>query len=242
MTNGYSESLRDRGRHTELTLDTGSRTFARNSSTGSRRIRTSEGDQVGDTEVYAAISRELTEGNKEAGAYTRALAEAHGDADRIKILYVRYRFEALKRAMKELPSGIQTVPHQNDSQVRLAELTRQSGKTTLYTHLGLSPDAPQAELDLAIDTARARLVTSSDRPEGVAGLRYAVEILSQPNLKRAYDEKLLRDLQYVSRPSTSDPGTTVRAELLAGAQRRNYDGAHLSTCTWHQSEAATLIF
>ncbi len=55
-----------------------------------------------DEQLYAQVAEELSEGNVKAGLWTKATADADGNENKIKALYIKYRVQSMQDEAKIL--------------------------------------------------------------------------------------------------------------------------------------------
>lgn len=147
---------------------------------------------------YQIIADELKTKTMDAALWTQAIATAEGNPDKTEAAYIRLRFLDLK---KSSPSSLSLAPASTQkpeleikprvnelSQLRsaLARKLNAQGKHSLYSTLGLQPDAGDAVVTTAIAEFEARNPGSGSSAE----FQYAKRTLGDPKLREQYDRKL----------------------------------------------------
>ncbi|QTN29969.1 hypothetical protein HZ993_09260 [Rhodoferax sp. AJA081-3] len=178
---------------------------------------------MADEKFYSAIADELEHKKTDRALWTRALAEAGGDVDKTTALYIRLRLAQLKRAdvgagtlaLEPVPGdetsnnnrgGHNTQPP-SSALIRLrsdlSKMLRESGKSSFYTVLDLTPEATDAEVADAIASYEAR-VASGDAfatPE----FKYARESLGNSRSREAYDRRIFSSAATAGGPTSRYP-------------------------------------
>nr|WP_315489931.1 hypothetical protein [uncultured Rhodoferax sp.] len=178
---------------------------------------------MADEKFYIAIADELEHKKTDRALWTRALAEAGGDVDKTTALYIRMRLSQLKRADAGLgnlslepdPSDDPNInrnspnaPPPSSAVVRLrsdlTKLLQESGKSSFYAVLDLTPIATDAEVADAIASYEARIASGDAfaTPE----FKYARESLGNARSREAYDRRIFSSAATASGPSSRYPG------------------------------------
>lgn len=156
-----------------------------------------------DKVFYQIIADELAAKKMDAVLWTKAIAIADGDSDKTQAAYIRLRFLDLKHSalsQTASPLGInssRTKPEPLDSgpsRMR-SELTKKlhaQRKSSLYSILGLQPDASDAVVAAAIADFESRDQVGSSL--SMAEFKYAKETLGNSVLREQYDRTLLNSM------------------------------------------------
>lgn len=161
------------------------------------------------TDVYRKIAAEIESGAFEPVAWTRAFAEADGNQDKAKAIYIRLRHAELsgESAAPFAPSSNQATltpaPLKSPAPTELERIRNTltiklaaSGKNSFYNTLGLTPQATDTDIAQIITAlkgreARGEMLTPEQK--------YAIETIAAPALREAYDRKLLSILNELER-------------------------------------------
>lgn len=178
---------------------------------------------MADEKFYSAIADELEHKKTDRALWTRALAEAGGDVDKTTALYIRLRLVQLKRAEAGASTlALEPVPGDEPNNNRgghntqppssalmrlrsdLSKMLRESGKSSFYTVLGLTPEATDAEVVDAIASYEARVASGGAfaTPE----FKYAKESLGNARSRETYDRRLFSSTATAGGPSSRYPG------------------------------------
>jgi flagellar biosynthesis GTPase FlhF len=135
---------------------------------------------------YGLVAEEIESGRQDRALWARALAESGGDSGKTKAYYIRRRIAAMT-ADSSAPaatsdSGLQKVRTELRRQIVL------QGKNSLYAVLGVPADCSDADVAAAI--RRIAAPGSALTPE----IRYAVEVLGDPDAREQFDRRLLDQL------------------------------------------------
>jgi hypothetical protein len=152
-----------------------------------------------DKVFYQVIADELKSKTMDTALWTQAYATAEGNPDKTEAVYIRLRFIDLKKSASAAMS-LTAVDNKNaeikndriDSELaqlrsRLAKKLLSQGKHSLYSSLGLHPDASDAAVGAAIADYESRNQDGAMSSE----FRYAKTTLGNPILREQYDRKLL---------------------------------------------------
>lgn len=135
---------------------------------------------------YGLVAEEIESGRQDRAVWAWALAESGGDPEITKAYYIRRRIAALS-AKSGAPEA---APNAGLQKIRI-ELRRQialQGKNSLYSVLGIPADSSDAEVAEAI-----RGITASGSPL-TPEIRYAVDVLGNPDAREQFDRRLLDQL------------------------------------------------
>ena len=148
---------------------------------------------MNEKDLYAKIAEELGTDNMDPAVWTQAFAEADGDHDKAKAIYIRLRRAELTRPDLTLgPGPTASAKAEPDPMQHLrGELARaleSSGRGSLYRTLKLSPTCSDADVAKAIAAIRAEEVGPN------AEVRYAIEVLGESEARKDYDRKLAAQL------------------------------------------------
>lgn len=132
-------------------------------------------------EIERMITGELRSHHQATGPWVRAMAETDGDFDKARKRYRELRLAQLCAAREgdELQRLRNELRH---------EVARQQ-KATIYSAIGLQPDASGGEVAAAI----AQILVSGTTLD--AEERYAVEVLGDEGRRAEYDRHLLQQLR-----------------------------------------------
>ncbi|MCB1957769.1 MAG: hypothetical protein KDG55_18970 [Rhodocyclaceae bacterium] len=136
-------------------------------------------------ELYKIIARELDANRMDPARWTQAFAEAGGDREKARAIYIRLRHADLAPRAQAAPPAADP---QAALRVELAAALASSGRDSLYRTLGVQATASDAEIASAI-----RRLRDSGAPMD-AELRYAVETLGTPAGRARYDQSLASGL------------------------------------------------
>lgn len=152
-------------------------------------------------DLYRKIAAEIEIQQWEPALWARALAESDGNADRAKTLYALLRHAQLSAdAAKAVPSdkGESASSNQAEARPQMSEMDRirsalnkqltKTGKSSLYTAIGVSPKCSTEAIAEAVASIRAREAAGETLGSEV---KYAIETLYEPQTREAYDRKLL---------------------------------------------------
>lgn len=153
---------------------------------------------MSDKVFYQVIADELKSKNMDTALWTQAFATAEGNPDKTEAAYIRLRFLDLKKssssALRLAAVGTRSAEFEikpvNSEllqlRTRLAKKLLSLGRHSLYSTLGLYPDASDAVVATAIADFESR------NQEGVVSseFKYAKSTLGNPGLREQYDRKL----------------------------------------------------
>jgi curved DNA-binding protein CbpA len=151
-------------------------------------------------DIYKRIARELSTSRMDEGLWTRALAEADGNVERCKAIYIRIRHDALvaQRRSPEIEAPISSstgeAPPDNALRMLRWRLKRElanGGNSSLYSVLNVPVDCGDGEIRALVAKLRAAQPPGT-RPE--AELQYAMDTLGDPDARAQYDRTLLRKI------------------------------------------------
>lgn len=157
---------------------------------------------MSDKAFYKVIADELKFKTMDVALWTQAIATAEGNPDKTEAAYIRLRFLDLKKspssalkltAVDTKNTEIEIKPINGELlqlRAKLAKKLLSQGKHSLYSTLGLYPDASDAVVTSAIADFESRNqdgVTSSE-------FKYAKNTLGNPGLREQYDRKLLESV------------------------------------------------
>ncbi len=157
---------------------------------------------MSDKVFYKVIADELKFKTMDVALWTQAIATAEGNPDKTEAAYIRLRFLDLKKspssalkltAVDTKNTEIEIKPIDSELlqlRAKLAKKLLSQGKHSLYSTLGLYPDASDAVVTSAIADFESRNqdgVTSSE-------FKYAKNTLGNPGLRAQYDRKLLESV------------------------------------------------
>jgi len=193
---------------------------------------------MADEAFYSLIADELEHKKTDRILWTRALGEAGGDLDKANAFYIRLRLAELKKAAEpilpplEAPDRAVVAPN-NALLLLRAELARtlsDTRKSSFYTVLKVSPEAPDAEVTAAIAQYEARIEAGvfAASPE----FKYAKESLGNPKSREAYDRRVFTNLTAAGAPSARLADSTY--DRSAGT-----DGVVLSL--WESRKASVML-
>lgn len=154
---------------------------------------------MSDDAFYKLIADELEQNETDRVLWTRALAEAGGDSDKTKALYIRLRLvELKKRAALSSPQPTlkfvsASAPKTSENglillRTELSELLRMNKKSSFYSVLNMTPEATDSELGLAISSYEAKIESGVAMPS--PEFKYAKETLENPKVRELYDRRL----------------------------------------------------
>lgn len=158
-------------------------------------------------DCYRLVAEEIESGRQDRAIWAWALAESGGDPEKTKAYYIRRRIAVLT-ADSGAPAA---APDAGLQKVRV-ELRRQIAlqhKNSLYSVLGVPADSSDADVAAAIRGITATGVTLT--PE----IRYAVDVLGDPDAREQFDRRLLDQL--ISPRSVASPGNFESASVETGA-------------------------
>lgn len=184
---------------------------------------------MADEKFYSAIADELEHKKTDRALWTRALAEAGGDVDKTTALYIRLRLAQLKKAeagsntlalepVTGDNSNSHSAPPPSNALLRLrsdlSKMLRESGKSSFYTVLDLTPEATDAEVADAIASYEARVASGAAfaTPE----FKYAKESLGHARSRETYDRRIFSSAATAGGPSSRYPGRGQ--ELSSGGE------------------------
>jgi len=133
-----------------------------------------------DKQLYRTIAGEIADNRMDRARWTQAFAEADGDREKARAIYVRLRYEDLAQPAAGTGGADQTAALRG----QLAEALERTGRESLYRRLGLRADATDEEVGEAVREIRAH----QQGPD--AEVRYAIEILGEPESRARYDRSL----------------------------------------------------
>lgn len=153
---------------------------------------------MSDKEFYQIIADELKSKTMDSALWTQAIATAEGNPDKTEASYIRLRFLDLKKStisslqLTSLEHGTPNheakVPDAQLLQLR-TQLTRKilsQNRPSLYSILGLQPDASDAIVAAAIADIESR----GQENLASAEFKYAKNTLGNSSLREQYDRKL----------------------------------------------------
>lgn len=163
-------------------------------------------------EIFSEIAKEIETGQLDAALWTEAFAECDGDHDKAKALYIRLRRAELETNEVQAPAQKQEM--QSDAvtpatrsvselvRIRgaLQRLLTLAGKSSLYSHLKLSPQCGDEDIRHVIDAARSRQSKGEVLP---AETEYAIAELGEPTSREAYDRRLFLVLMNAQNAETN---------------------------------------
>jgi curved DNA-binding protein CbpA len=159
---------------------------------------------------YGLVAEEIESGRQDPATWAWALAESGGDPETTKAYYIRRRIAAMAADSGTPDAG----PDAGLRKIRI-ELRRQialQGKNSLYSVLGVPADSSDADIAEAIRriTATASVMT----PE----IRYAVDVLGEPDAREQFDRRLLDQLNppRQAAPTRSIKAASVEASGMGG--------------------------
>lgn len=153
---------------------------------------------MSDKEFYQIIADELKFKTMDSALWTQAIATAEGNPDKTEALYIRLRFLDLKKsALSSLqlaslePGTANPEAKAPDAQLlqlraQLARKILSQNRPSLYSILGLQPDAS----DAIVASAIADIESRGHESLASAEFKYAKNTLGNSNLREQYDRKL----------------------------------------------------
>ncbi len=134
-------------------------------------------------ELYKTIARELDANRMDAARWTQAFAEAEGDREKARAIYIRLRHADLApriytEAATTAADALRTL------RAQLATALHSSGRDSLYRKLDLPPTATDDAIADTINRLKSGGATMD------AELRYAVDTLGAPAERERYDRSL----------------------------------------------------
>ncbi|MCB1900244.1 MAG: hypothetical protein KDH16_13185 [Rhodocyclaceae bacterium] len=134
-------------------------------------------------ELYKTIARELDANRMDPARWTQAFAEAEGDREKARAIYIRLRHADLapRTSSAQTPSeadGLRSL------RARLATALHATGRDSLYRKIGLQPTATD---DSIAETIRSHKESGTPMD---AELRYAVDTLGDAAERARYDRSL----------------------------------------------------
>lgn len=207
---------------------------------------------MSDEKFYGVIADELEHKKTDRILWTRALGESGGDADKTSALYIRLRLADLKKkaaldaptlalepaaaAPNPAPASAPIDPPPSSAVLRLraelAETLKDSGKSSFYSLLQLTPLAADAEVAAAIARYEARIAA-----EGVAAtpeFKYAKDSLGNARSREAYDRRLLAS-------TTADAGPASRPGGRRSAEPVVMETDSLLLHMWESRKATVMV-
>lgn len=166
---------------------------------------------MSDKVFYKVIADELKSKTMDTALWTQAIATAEGNPDKTEAVYIRLRFLDLKKSALSSLSLAPAAAKSAEPELKpldsalfqlrstLAKKLYSQGKPSLYSTLGLHPDAS----DTVVATAIADFEARNQGGNASAEFKYAKSTLGNPVLREQYDRKLLEsisnDLQRTTR-------------------------------------------
>ena len=132
-------------------------------------------------DIERMIADELRSHHQATGPWVRAMVETDGDFDRARKRYRELRLAQLCAAREG--DGLRCV------RTELCHELERHSKASIYSVMGLKPDAAEGEVASAI----ARIIVSGSTLDAEA--RYAVEVLGSEARRADYDRDLLQQLR-----------------------------------------------
>lgn len=145
---------------------------------------------MNEKDLYARIADEIGTNTMDPALWTQAFAEADGHNDRAKAIYIRLRRAELLPATglsaNEPDRTLATADHDPMQKLRseLGAALERSRRGSLYRTLKLAPTCADHEIAAAIEAIRGERVGPD------AEVRYAVEVLGDPQARADYDRRL----------------------------------------------------
>ncbi len=133
-----------------------------------------------DKQLYRTIAAEIAGNQMDPARWTQAFADADGDREKARAIYIRLRYQDLAQPAAGVGGADQTAALRG----QLAEALERNGRESLYRRLGLRADATDQEVGEAVRGIRAH----QQGPD--AEVRYAIEILGEPESRTRYDRSL----------------------------------------------------
>lgn len=132
-------------------------------------------------DIERMIADELRSHHQATGPWVKAMVETDGDFDRARKRYRELRLAQLCAAREgDGPRRVRT---------ELCHELERHNKASIYSVMGLKPDAAEGEVASAI----ARIIVSGSTLDAEA--RYAVEVLGDETRRTDYDRDLLQQLR-----------------------------------------------
>ena len=132
-------------------------------------------------DIEQMIADELRSHHQATGPWVKAMVETDGDFDRARKRYRELRLAQLCAAREgDGPRRLRT---------ELCHELERHNKASIYSVMGLKPDAAEGEVASAI----ARIIVSGSTLDAAA--RYAVEVLGDEARRTEYDRDLLQQLR-----------------------------------------------
>jgi hypothetical protein len=132
-------------------------------------------------DIERMIADELRSHHQTTGPWVRAMVETDGDFDRARKRYRELRLAQLCAAREgDGPRSVRT---------ELCHELERHNKASIYSVMGLKPDADEGEVASAI----SRIIVSGSTLDAAA--RYAVEVLGDEARRTEYDRDLLQQLR-----------------------------------------------
>lgn len=153
---------------------------------------------MSDKVFYQVIADELKSKNMDTALWTQAFATAEGNPDKTEAAYIRLRFLDLKKssssalrlaALDTKGADFEIKPVDSELlqlRTKLAKKLLSLGKHSLYSTLGLYPDAS----DAVVATAIADFESKNQGGVVSSEFKYAKSTLGNPGLREQYDRKL----------------------------------------------------
>lgn len=132
-------------------------------------------------DIEQMIADELRSHHQATGPWVKAMVETDGDFDRARKRYRELRLAQLCAAREgDGPRRVRT---------ELCHELERHNKASIYSVMGLKPDAAEGEVASAI----SRIIVSGSTLDAAA--RYAVEVLGDEARRTEYDRDLLQQLR-----------------------------------------------
>lgn len=174
--------------------------------------------------LYQSIAEEIEANRMDPARWTQAFAEADGDPEKAKAIYIRLRRADLQADRAAAPPP--TDPLQRLREALASALALQPHQS-LYRTVGASPTSSDPALAEAIRRMREAGTAAS------AEARYAIEILGDPQARADYDRKLAGRLGLA--PFNAAPVIPVADEFVTPDEPR---GAFLA---WWATRKVSLL-
>lgn len=212
---------------------------------------------MSDEKFYGVIADELEHKKTDRILWTRALGESGGDPDKTSALYIRLRLADLKKkaaleaptltlepaaaaataaSAPAAPALSLSDPPPSSAVMRLraelAETLKDSGKSSFYSLLQLTPLATDAEVTAAITRYEARI--AAEEVAATPEFKYAKDSLGNARSREAYDRRLLAS-------ATADAGPVSRPGGRRNAEPVVMESDSLLLHMWESRKATVMV-
>lgn len=156
-----------------------------------------------DSDLYQIIADEMAAKQIDKALWTQAIEISEGNPDKTQATYIRLRFAALKKSAVQMinsaaPKNVQMVTNSQSNDLlelrsKLTSSFSAKQQTSLYTILGLYPNATDELIGSAIADYEAKIQNGSE--VNLSAFKYTKDTLCNPKLREQYDRKLFENLQ-----------------------------------------------